>query len=76
MEKLTLSVDGAVILRAKAYAEARGTSVSRLVENMLRMVSSHGDTPAAEPPVLKRLRGSIKGVSEADYKKYLAKKYK
>lgn len=76
MEKLTLSVDGAVILRAKAYAEAQGTSVSRLVENMLRMVSSHGDTPAAEPPVLKRLRGSLKGVSEADYKAHLLKKHR
>ncbi len=76
MEKLTLSVDGAVIRRAKAYAEARGTSVSRLVETMLRMVSSHGDDSPAEPPVLKRLRGSIKGVSEADYKAYLLKKYR
>lgn len=76
MEKLTLSVDGAVILRAKAYAEARGTSVSRLVENMLRMVSSHGDDVVMEPPVLKRLRGSITSVSEADYKNYLVKKYK
>ena len=76
MEKLTLSVDGSVIVRAKEYAEARGTSVSRLVETMLRMVSSHGDEPVTEPPVLKRLRGSIKGVSEADYKAYLLKKHR
>ena len=30
MEKLTLSVDGSVVQRAKRYAAAKGTSVSRL----------------------------------------------
>ena len=36
--KLTLSLDDAVIERAKAYAARRGTSVSRLVEDYFRLV--------------------------------------
>ena len=35
MSKLTLSVDPAVVRRAKKYAAARGTSVSRLVTTYL-----------------------------------------
>jgi hypothetical protein len=75
MEKLTLSVDGAVVIRAKRYAAARGTSVSQLVETMLQMVSS-GKTPvSAEPPVLARMKGSLKRGSEADYAAHLRKKH-
>jgi len=63
MQKLTLSVDRAVVEGAKRYARVRGTSVSRLVESMLRLVSTRPagrDEAAAPPPVLRRLRGSLK----------------
>ena len=75
MEKLTLSVDGAVVIRAKRYAAARGISVSHLVETMLLMVSSGRTPAAAEPPVLARLKGSLKRGSEADYRAHLLKKH-
>jgi hypothetical protein len=80
MEKLTLSIDGAVIGRAKRYAAARGTSVSRLVENMLHMVSTKHSDGAEAPAVLARLRGSLKKGSGkidpvADYRKHLIKKH-
>lgn len=75
MEKLTLSVDGAVVIRAKRYAAARGTSVSQLVETMLHLISSGRTTATAAPPVLARLRGSLKHGSEADYRAYLQKKH-
>lgn len=76
MEKLTLSVDGTVVIRAKRYAAARGTSVSRLVETMLEMVAG-GDRPSrVAPPVLARLRGSLKRGGRADYRAYLQKKYR
>ncbi len=75
MEKLTLSVDGAVVIRAKRYAAARGTSVSQLVETMLQLVSSGRTAATAEPPVLARLKGSLKQGSEADYRAYLRKKH-
>jgi hypothetical protein len=74
MEKLTLSVDGAVIARAKDYAAVRGTSVSRLVETFLDAVTRQA--PAARPPVLTRLRGSLKGARPTDYHRYLERKYR
>ena len=76
MQKLTLSVDADVVARAKRYAEARGTSVSRLVETMLHMVSTKTEDGGPEPPVLTRLRGSLSRGTRTDYRKYLAKKYK
>jgi hypothetical protein len=74
MEKLTLSVDGAVVARAKRYAEARGTSVSRLVETFLDMVTRQ--RPEAPPPVLARLRGSLKGSRPTDHHRHLERKYR
>ncbi len=76
MHKLTLSVDPGVVASAKRYAQSRGTSVSRLVETMLHMVSTQSGADGPEPPVLSRLRGTLARGSESDYKKYLAKKYK
>ena len=81
MQKLTLSVDRHVVARAKAYARARGTSVSRLVESMLDMRSREAPAEAAAatrglPPVLTRLRGSLKRGSVADHWRHLEQKYK
>jgi hypothetical protein len=76
MAKLTLSVDERVIERAKKYAQARGTSVSGLVEQMLDLAASGSDHPDATPPVLGRLRGSLKGVDRRDYHRYLERKYR
>jgi hypothetical protein len=76
MAKLTLSVDERVVERAKIYAERRGTSVSRLVEQMLDLAASGGDHPDTMPPVLSRLRGSLKKADVADYHKYLERKYR
>lgn len=82
MHKLTLSVDRHVVSRAKAYARSRGTSVSRLVESMLDMRSRGlaaepgDDGPRAMPPVLTKLRGSLKRGSVADYRRHLEQKYR
>jgi len=73
--KLTLSVDPAVIERAKQAAKKRGTSVSRMVETYLELVSRSPET-GQDPPVLRRLRGSLKGVSLRDYRRYLREKYR
>lgn len=86
MEKLTLSIDPVVIARAKRYAKARGTSVSRLVEQMLDLASS-GAAPSSDlraarapeavpTPVLARLRGSLKRGTVDDYKAYLERKHR
>lgn len=75
MAKLTLSVDPDVVRRAKRYASARGTSVSRLVERFLGLL---GRPPArtGDPPVLRRLRGILKGGSRAEYRRHLVRKYR
>lgn len=76
MAKLTLSVDARVVERAKKYARARGTSVSGLVEQILDLAASGSDQPTMAPPVLSRLRGSLKGLDRTDYRRYLERKYR
>ena len=78
MAKLTLSVNDKVIERAKGYAARRGTSVSRLVERYLELVSHPPKDEGEAPPVLARLRGALKGarVDERDYRRYLRQKYR
>jgi len=82
MQKLTLSVDRHVVTRAKAYARARGTSVSRLVETMLDLTSRgvatrDGSGPVeTTPPVLSKLRGSLKRGSVTDYRRHQEQKYR
>jgi hypothetical protein len=64
MSKLTLSVDDEVIRQAKAWAAKEGTSVSRLVERFLRDAATPPDSPEAPAaPVLRRLRGCLKGLA-------------
>lgn len=76
MAKLTLSVDERVIERAKQYARQRGTSVSGLVEQMLDLAASGFAGSEVTPPILGRLRGSLKGVDRRDYHRYLERKHR
>ena len=78
MSKLTLSVDDGVVRRAKRYARARGTSISRLVERFLSLVATDDANAAArkEPPVLRRLRGALKGISPDAHRRHLERKYR
>ncbi len=75
MPKLTLSVDDRVVRRAKKYASAQGTSVSKLVERYLDQLSRPIDMSAA-PPVLRLLRGAAKDVPADTQRKHLARKYR
>ena len=79
MAKLTLSVDESIVARAKRYAARRGISVSRLVEQLLALVSrSTAKEDEDLPPILERLQAELKGASDdpAHYKKYLERKYR
>jgi hypothetical protein len=78
MSKLTLSVEDAVVRRAKRYAAGHGTSVSRLVERYLDLVARPPAKEGELTPFLRRLRSEMKGVSidTADYYKYLERKYR
>ena len=76
MQKLTLSVEGRVVERAKRYARSRGTSVSRLVETYLGMLAEPAGTGGRRRPVLTRLRGSMTRGSMSDYHRYIEEKYR
>jgi len=75
MSKLTLSVDERVVRGAKRYAAARGTSVSRLVERYLDLLSK---PPRADDqaPVLRMLRGAGRGVPPDAHRRHLSRKYR
>ncbi len=75
MSKLTLSIDPAVVSRAKRYAKRRGTSVSHIVETYLASVTVPAE-PGDLPPVLRRMRGSLKKGDIEDYRNYLSAKYR
>jgi hypothetical protein len=75
MPKLTLSVDEKVVRSAKRYAAAQGTSVSRLVERYLDLLSRSFDMADA-PPVLRMLRGAARGIPADAYRRQLVRKYR
>lgn len=76
MYKLTLSVDERVASRAKRYAKQRGVSVSQIVEAYLAEVAAPAATDVRDTPILRSLRGSLKKVDLAGYRKHLAAKYR
>lgn len=62
--KLTITVDEEVLPRAKAYARARGESLSRVIECALRELTSD-----EAPPFSNRWRGKLQA-SERDDERY------
>ncbi len=72
--KLTLRLEDNIIADAKAYASSAGTSLSKLVESYLAALVA-GPQPDEDPPVLQRLRGTMKGVDIEDYRRHLVDKY-
>jgi len=74
MSKLTLSVDKAVVARAKRYARERNLSLSKIVETYLAEVAEP-TAVSSEPPILRSMRGVLKKADVKDYKNHLARKY-
>ena len=75
MPKLTLSVDEKVVQGAKRYAAARGTSISRLVERYLDLLSKPPKTED-QTPVLRLLRGAGRSVPAEAHRRHLSRKYR
>lgn len=75
MSKLTLSVDEEVIARAKLFAEKRGISVSRLVEQFLDLVAQPLDLDE-DTPGLRQLRGILEKGDRKDYRRHLVEKHR
>ena len=80
MSKLTLSVDGQVVRRAKTWAAREGTSVSKLVERFLRDATGPDDLGATSllqaTPVLRRLRGCMQNADVDVHRRHLERKYR
>lgn len=78
--KLTLSIDKDVARKAKVYARKEGRSLSDLVENYLKLLTTNATIEDSEySPRVKSLLGCIKLPDDFDYKKeiseYLTTKY-
>lgn len=70
--KLTLTVDKAVINRAKSYAKQTGRSLSELVENYLDKLSEE-QVEYKLSPKLRKIAGSVKLPKDFDEKSVLQK---
>jgi hypothetical protein len=75
MPKLTLSVDGRVVARAKRYAKRQGLSVSEMVEAYLATVAGPATAATPDAPILRSVRGILKKADLDQYRKHLAAKY-
>jgi hypothetical protein len=75
MTKLTLSVDKEVIEKAKAFARKQGRSLSSLVEDYLKSLTTPDDQPEKlfdYSPIVQSLRGSVKLEGDSrDYREIL-----
>jgi hypothetical protein len=71
--KLTLNMDREIAARAKAYARNKGRSLSDLVEDYLKFLTSSGkESDPKLTPRVRSLLGSIKVTKDLDYKKELS----
>ena len=75
MPKLTLSVDAAVVSRAKRYAKGRSTSLSQMVEAYLDSLTQSAADPGT-PPILGSVRGILKHADVESYRRHLARKHR
>jgi len=71
-KKLTLTIEQSVIEKAKKYAQKRERSLSDLIENYLKALTSVSiDNEDDLTPTVKSLRGSFKLPKNFNYKKDL-----
>ena len=71
--KLTLTIEQAIIERAKSYAKEKGRSLSDIIENYLKAITKEERVEEELSPLIKSLRGSFKMPKSFDYKKELSK---
>jgi len=72
--KLTLTIEQTIIIKAKKYANSKGSSLSDIIENYLKVITKEDDIEKTElPPIVKSLKGSFKVPENFDYKRELSK---
>ena len=73
--KLTLSIEQSVIEKAKQYASNKKRSLSDLIENYLKALTSNELREVnQDAPIVKSLRGSFKAPKDFDYKEELKRR--
>lgn len=71
--KLTLTIDQSIIERAKKYARKKERSLSDLIENYLKALTTEEISKQDElSTTVKSLKGSFKMPKDFDYKKELS----
>jgi len=78
--KLTLTIEQSLIDKAKKYAKGKGRSLSDIVENYLKVLTTEEHSKQIDStPITSALRGSFKAPEDFDYQnelsKALSKKY-
>ena len=58
--KLTLTIEQSIIERAKLYAKGKGRSLSDLIENYLKVITTEQRIVEEISPIVDLLRGSFK----------------
>lgn len=72
--KLTLTIEQSIIKKAKKYAKHRGRSLSDMIENYLKLITTEEDKTEVEiTPLTRSLKGSFKAPTNFDYKKELSR---
>jgi len=71
--KLTLTIEQSIIKKAKSYAKEKGRSLSDIIENYLKAITSEQRVIEDISPLVNSLRGSFKSPESFDYKKELSK---
>jgi len=80
--KLTLSLDRDVIEHAKEFSRSQHKSLSKMVENYLRLVVGRQDKSDDIDPIVAKLMGSAAGPLDVvdrgrdEYTAYLEEKYR
>lgn len=79
-KKLTLSLDQGIIEKAKTYAKANNTSLSKLIEAYLATLTKRTKKKSNITPLVESLSGVIDLPADFDekaaYSEYLMEKYK
>ncbi len=76
--KLTLRLEDQLIEQAKSYAAHAGKSVSQIVADYFKVLTSEKNKSVqTSTPITQSLRGLLRGakIDEQDYKKYLEEKH-
>jgi len=72
--KLTLTIEQSLIDKAKKYAKGKGRSLSDIVENYLKVLTTEEYSKLIDStPITSVLRGSFKAPEDLDYQKELSK---